>query len=169
MSGRKIPIEASGRFYENTNPNNCCAVCAQHKILIVQRFPAFYAIHTWMATPTNAMHCIHTWRTREEDPICLRNFTPTSTLVRHRVAFNQLSQALMGRVNLDVNDQIRERLRREMQDQVQEVVRAPRQRMGDLFRVPIRRPAARAVRVNPFDGALDNRIIRDDPPMNVEE
>src|SRR5690349_8308058 len=98
MSGRRNPIEVVGRFYENTNPERCCPICAKHKIIIVQKFASFYAMHTWLTSPSSPVYCIHTWRTREEDPPCLRLFKPTSHTIKSSVAFNQLAQSLKSRV-----------------------------------------------------------------------
>lgn len=162
---RKSPIDAAGRFYENTDPKSCCPVCSTHKIVIIQHLPGFYAMHTWLATPGNSMYCIHAWRTREDDPPCLRFFKPTTSVVKRRVGFNQLSQALVARGDGVLPDQA---------GRIREEMAAPRIRNPFRVNRPVQavraRPAARGFQVAP-GGAIPvaDEIVRDNidipPPL----
>lgn len=91
---RKTPIETTGRFYELTNPNSCCIVCQRHKFVIVQKLTGFYAMHTYTAIPHSASYCLHAWRTRDEDPLCLRGFTPTDKQVTKTISLGALRTEL---------------------------------------------------------------------------
>lgn len=93
---RKIPIDTTGRFYELKNKDECCVVCAQHQFVVVQKFTSFYAMHTYLAVPSSTAFCLHAWRTREEDPPCLKAFAPTDKSVTTHTNFKSLSQALQA-------------------------------------------------------------------------
>lgn len=91
---RKVPIESVGRFYELKKPDDCCVVCRNHRYVIVQKLTHSYAMHTYLAVPNSPAYCIHTWRTREDDPVCLKAFAPTERLVAVRASFKSLYPAL---------------------------------------------------------------------------
>lgn len=116
---RRVQIDAQPRFFEQTNQDDCCPICFQHKFIIVQKFPAYYAMHTWLAEPTDSAHCLHAWRTREADPICLRCFKPTDHIASRKVSFNSLYVAVRDyhQNNNEVQQAARDRIREAVRDE----------------------------------------------------
>ena len=142
---KRIQIDNVGQFWEVTNPDGCCPVCAQHRYVVVQKLSFGYAMHTYVAPPSSASVCLHVWRIRDQDPPCLTAFAPTGTRLTGRVGFNQLYKALAASNNDRAVAAARNRIAEQLADLNEERPRmnwripenpAPRRIVPNIFREP---------------------------------
>lgn len=124
-----MKITQEGEFYKLTNANRCCEACRQHEYVIVQKLGAIYGMHTYVATSVPDYVCIHTWRNRASDPICLSGYSPTSVVPDNRTDTATLANylALTRRSNLrrrtvDTPQEIPVHRIREIQDRIIETI-----------------------------------------------